>query len=51
MKSCGLQIVKKIRTNGELYLQDELEQQKVREMIDARLDEVMNNHGFKRKEE
>ena len=50
MKSCGLQIVKKIRNNGELYLQYDLEQQKVREMIDARLDEVMNNHGFKRKE-
>lgn len=48
MKKSKLEIVSKIRIGGELYLQEEVDQEKLRYLIDQRVDEVMRGMGFER---
>lgn len=43
-----LEIVSKVRINGELYLQKEMDPDEFRRLVEARIDEVMVNTGFER---
>lgn len=43
-----LQIVSKIRVNGELYLQEELDPKEFQELVTKKVDEIMESLGFKR---
>lgn len=45
-----LNIISKIRINGELYLQEELDPEEFRKIVDQKVDEVMRNLGFEREE-
>lgn len=41
-----LEIVSKLRIDGELYLQKEMDPDEFRRLVDTRVDEVMVNTGF-----
>ena len=41
-----LEIVSKLRIDGELYLQEMLDKDEFRRLVDTRIDEVMVNTGF-----
>lgn len=43
-----LEIVSKLRIDGELYLQKEMDPDEFRRLVDTRVDEVMVNTGFER---
>lgn len=42
----GLKIVSKIRINGELYLQEELDEEEFRRLVDNKCMETMINNSF-----
>lgn len=48
MKENKLKIISKIRVNGELYRQEELDPKEFRSLVDKKIDEVMKNMGFER---
>ncbi len=43
-----LKVVSRIKINGEWVLQTTLSQEKGKKVIEAKVDEVMKNMGFKR---
>ena len=48
MQKEKLQIVSKVRLNRKLYLQEELDSKKFRSLVDEKMDETMENFGFKK---
>ena len=43
-----LQIVSKIRINGQLYMQEEIDPLEFRDLVSKKIDEAMEEHGFTR---
>lgn len=43
-----LEIVSKVRINGELYLQDELDPEEFRRLVEKKITEFMEGIGFER---
>ena len=43
-----LEIVSKVRINGELYLQDELAPEEFRRLVEQKITEFMEGIGFER---
>lgn len=44
-----LNIVSKVRINGELVLQEEIPREEFKKLLEKKFDEVMNNKGFDRR--
>lgn len=48
MQKGKLQIINKIRLNGELYLQEDFDPEEFRSLVDKKMNETMENIGFEK---